>query len=71
VDHLAGRAVAQENAELGAQPVGRLEDAANVEVVLVETVQRAGDVAGDRIDRLGLAAEALAATCLQDGPCLL
>ena len=48
-------------AELLAQPVGRLEAAAGAEVGLVEAVERAGDVAGDRIDRLGLAAEALAA----------
>ena len=67
VDHLVGRTVAEEGAELLAQPVGRLEDAAVAEVLPVEAVERAGDVAGDRIDRLGLAAEALAAARVEDG----
>ena len=43
-----------------------LEGAAVAEVVAVEAVEGARDVAGDRIDRLGLAAKALAAARVDD-----
>src|SRR5258706_15953414 len=50
---------AEQCVELAAQRRGRLEGAVGAEVVLEEAVQRARDVAGDGIERLPLAAEAL------------
>src|SRR3546814_7287609 len=52
------------------QLLARLEKAID-EVVGVGTVHRAGHVAGDAVDRFGIAAEALAAACVDQRAALL
>ncbi len=49
----------QHGMEVRAQGMGRFEAAIGLEIVLERTVDRAGDMAADRIDRLVFAAIAI------------
>src|SRR5689334_16626592 len=62
-DEALGRDVAEELLVHGAELRGGLAD-----VVGVREVDGAGDVPGDRVDGLGLAAEALARADVEDAP---
>ena len=62
----SGVAVLEQRPERGAQLLWGLEAAVCTQVVLVEAIQRSGDVAGHGIDRLGFAAVALGRASVDD-----
>ena len=61
-----GAASPTHRGEFGAQRFGLPEGAVGVDVLRVGTVDGAGDVAGDRIERLDFAAKALRAAGVDD-----
>jgi hypothetical protein len=67
VDDAGGVATVQQLFKLLAQHVGAFEEAFVIEVQGKRAVQRAGDVTGHRVQRLGLAAKAGGGTCIDQG----
>src|SRR6266481_5397258 len=62
----AGWALSQQRGELVAQLGRRLVAAVAVEIALERTVDGAGNVARNRIERLGLATEAFRGSCINE-----
>ena len=66
MNYLPGRAPLQQGLIVFTQRFGRQKGSVYVEVFIEGPVDRAGDVACDRVERLELATEAAIGACIED-----